>query len=163
MKTKTPSGITPYNKVVKDTYFKLLKAAIQLIGTVERHELRCSLHRENRSPIGIGTKVHEMVNPIIYMALEASFLGDLQIHFGFEQFSNECEYSHITSKFLRMLYKLTDVSNTTIDIEGCIFTDYIITDCSALYEAVEDRNKHHLFKLIPYKPKAKKKEQLRVA
>jgi hypothetical protein len=155
--TNTNNGRPEYNEVVKD-YFKLLKLTKQSLATIERHELRYSLIREDSTEIGFCTKVHQMVTPIVYMSLEADALGVLFISFGFEQFDRDCEFSHITSEFIRNLYKLTDASNTAINIERCINTDNVITCCSELYEVIEDRNLYHNFKLIPYKSTASQRK-----
>lgn len=149
-----------YNKAVKGAYFKLWRGTQQLLTTVERHELRCTLQRQDRSAISFGSKVHEVINPLIYLSLECNDGELLSIHFGFEQLVEDQEYSHITSRFVRLLYKLTASENTSINIESCINTDYIITSCSELYEVVEDRMKHHSFSLIKYKPATTRRKQM---
>jgi len=149
-----------YNKAVKAAYFKLWKLTQQLLATIERHELRCTLQRQDRTAIAFGSKVHEVINPLIYLSLECNDDELLSIHFGFEQLVEDQEYSHITSRFVRLLYKLTATENTSINIESCINTDYIITSCSELYEVVEDRMKHHTFSLIKHKPAATRRKQM---
>lgn len=157
--------MSAYNMAVKTAYFKLLKAATQLIATVEQHELRCTLQREIKSEISLGSKVHEVISPIIYLSLECNDADRLSIHFGFELFQGDSEYAHITSRFIRMLYKLTAVEQTGINIEDCISTDYVLTSCSELYEVIEDSPfKEHTFKLIKHKvTAAQRKQRLSVA
>jgi hypothetical protein len=161
MKQQAHTNYSAYNSAVKEAYFKQLKGTKQLLATVFQHELRCTLQRTNRSTVGFGTTVHEIVSPLVYLSLECNDGERLSIHFGFELFSNECEYSIVTSKFLRMLYRITAVENSTINIERSINTDHVITDCSALYEAIEDSHiKQHKFSLIAYKPVSTKRKQL---
>jgi len=150
-----------YNKSVKEAYLKILKGAKQLLSTTFRHELRCALCRSNKPGTMVNT-IDELVNPIIYLSLECNDGERYSIHFGFEQFKEECEYSIITAKFVRLLYKHTSVEHTTVNIEDCINTEYVITDCSALYEAVEDsHHKKHKLIVIPYKPAAEKRKLMK--
>ncbi|GAB3915378.1 hypothetical protein [Mucilaginibacter boryungensis] len=152
------SAQLPFNKVVKDAYFKLLKDTKKLLATLERHELRCILEREDRSPMGFGTKVHEIISPLLYLSLECE-ADELTIHFGFELMNgNDSEYSTITSRFVRMLYSYTAKEQTNINIERCVNTDYVIYDCSVLYETVEERMRHHTLKVIPHKPASEKRK-----
>ncbi|NOW99173.1 hypothetical protein [Mucilaginibacter sp. SG564] len=150
---------------VKTAYFKLLKATTKLLATVEQHELRCTLQREIKSEISFGSKVHEIISPMIYLCLECNYAAKLSIHFGFELFQGDNEYSYITSRFLRMLYKLTAVEHTGINIEDCVNTEYVLTSCSELYEIIEDSSfKEHTFKLIKHKVTiAQRKQRLSVA
>ena len=140
-----------YNKAVKAAYFKLWKLTQQLLATIERHELRCTLQRQDRTAIAFGSKVHEVINPLIYLSLECNDDELLSIHFGFEQLVEDQEYSHITSRFVRLLYKLTSKDAYPIDIENCVRTDWFINSSSELYSYIEDRNKYHTFKRIKYK------------
>jgi len=148
-----------YNKSVRAAYFQLLKATKQLLATIERHELRCTLQRQDREPIVFGSKVHEIITPLIYLSLECNDGETLTIHWGIEQLIEDSDYSVITSRFVRSLYKLTASENTSINIESCINTDYIITNCSELYEVVEDNNKLHTFTLIKHNPIGRRKLQ----
>jgi hypothetical protein len=150
-----------YNKAVKEAYFKLLKFTKQLLATIERHELRCILQREDQAPLVTGSKVHELVSPLLYLALECQDSERLIIRFGFEQLSEDSEYSHITARFVRLLYTLTALENTATNIESCVNTNYVITNCSELYEHVEDRIKHHTFSLIKYKPAVSRRKQMK--
>ena len=146
---------TSYNEAVKQAYFKLLKHTKQQLSTIEKDELRYTLQREDNSPIGFGTKVHELINPLVYLSLECNDGELLNIHWGFEQLIEDTEYAHITQYFARMLYKLTSVEHSAINIEKCVSTDYIIVNCSELYETVEDRMRYHTFSLIKRKERAK--------
>jgi hypothetical protein len=150
-----------YNAAVKESYFKVLKGTKQLLSSVFQHELRCTLQRNNRSTIGFGVTVHEVVSPLIYLSLECNDGERLSIHFGFELFQEESEYSIITSKFVRLLYKLTSVEHTAYNIEQCINTEYVINACSELYETIEDSaHKQHSFSLIAYRPIKPKRNRM---
>jgi hypothetical protein len=160
----TQTKLSPYNLAVKTAYFQLLKETKRLLATIEQHELRYTLQREDNAEICFGLKVHEIISPVIYLSLECKDGEDLTIHFGIEQFEEENEYSDITGKFLRILYKLTSVEQTLVNVENCICTRYVITNCSELYEVVEGNNHYHIFSLIKHKPAtSSKKRHLSVA
>lgn len=163
MKRQSQGNLTslPYNEAVKKAYFKILKGSKQLLSSTFRHELRCTLCRSNK-PGTMVTTIDELVNPLFYLSLECNDGERFSIHFGFELFKHECEYSMITSKFVRLLYKLTSIEHTAINIEDCINAEYVITDCSALYEAIEDsNNKQHKLTVVQYKPAAVKRKQMK--
>ncbi|WP_461450140.1 hypothetical protein [Mucilaginibacter sp.] len=148
-----------------ESYFKLLKETEKLLATLQQHELRFTLQRRDNSEISTFSKVHELVNPLIYLSLESQDGEKLCIKFGFEQGGDDYRFSHITAKFLRMLYKCTAIENTAFNIKDYINTDYIIVNCSELYECIED-SKHnlHTFKFIKYKqPATQRKRMLSVA
>ena len=161
---KSYPTLSPFNKSVHDSFARLLDATFKLLATIERHELRCYMFRADNSNIVFDSKVYELISPLLYLSLESQDGEELSIHFGFELLNGNSEYSHITSRFVRMLYSFTAKENTAIDIERCINTEYVIYDCSALYETVEDRMRHHTLKVIPYKPaNAKRKAMMAVA
>jgi hypothetical protein len=149
-----------YNEAVKAAYFKLLKETKRIIATIERHEVRFTLQRTNKGEITPFKVLHEFISPLCYLAIKSSDGEHYKIHWGIEQFDDECDYSHITAHFLRMLYKLTSVEHTLINIENCINTDSIVTHCSELYECVEDNNHHHQFILIKHKVTASRRKRL---
>jgi hypothetical protein len=151
------------NKAVKTAYFKIVKAAKILLSAVERHDLRCILIRKGKSGENtLNTTLHELVNPIIYLSLECHDKENYSIHFGVEQFKQECEYSIMTAKFVRILYRLTSLEQTTLNIEDCVNTEYVITDCSALYEAIEDSKlKNHALEIVPYKQTVNKRKLMK--
>ena len=149
-----------YNKEVRQQYYKLLKQTTNLLATIEQHELRCTLQREDRSAIGFGSKVHELISPLLYLSLECNDAEQLTIHWGVDSMVGDDTYSHITSRFVRLLYKLTALENTSIDIESCINTDYIITACSELYEVIEEKMQHHRLVLIKHKPGITRRKQM---
>jgi hypothetical protein len=155
--------VLPYNKVVKEAYFKLLKDTKRLLATVDRHELRCILIRDDVQPLGFGTTQHEIISPLLYLSLESHDGERYSIQFGFEMFKGvNDEYSHVTSKFIRMLYTYTAKEHTAINIEDCINTEFVFVDCSALYETVEDRMRNHSITVIPYKPATTKRKAMMV-
>jgi hypothetical protein len=135
-----------------------------MLAIIEDEPLRYSLIREDKQVIATGTIVHELVNPLIYLRLEC-FKGDLLgIRYGFEGQPGYNGYDAMTASFIRMVYKLTMDNNTSINIEDCVKADYVMTECSELYEYIEERgNKHHRFELIKYKPKTIKRKLRRVA
>jgi hypothetical protein len=149
-----------YNEAVKTAYFKLLKETTRLIATIERHDLRFTLQRTDKGEIAPFKVLHEFISPIVYMAIKSMDGEHYKIHWGIEQFDDECDYSHITAHFLRMLYKLTSAEYTPINIENCINTDSIITHCSELYECVEDNNHYHQFILIKHKVTASQRKRM---
>jgi hypothetical protein len=162
-KTTKTKPLSSYNQAVKTAYFKIVKAAKTLLSTIERHELRCTLIRKGQSGENtLNTTIHQLVNPIIYLSLECHDRENYSIHFGIEQFQHECEYSMLTAKFLRIIYKLTSVEQTTVNIDDCVNTAYVITDCSALYEAVEESTlKNHSLEIVPYKQTMSKRKQMK--
>jgi len=148
----------PYNKEVQATYFKVLKYAKQQLATIEYEELRFTLER-SEEPV-IGSIIHEIVSPVLYLRLELHTDKLMRIHFGIEQVHLIGKVSDITTKFLRTLYKLTAKEVTTVNIEASVATDWFINSCSAMYEHIEERLKYHTFKQIPYKVSAQKRKQM---
>lgn len=157
---KSYPTLSPFNKSVHDSFARLLEATFKMLAAVERHELRCYLFRSDNSNIRFGSKVYEFVSPLLYLSLESQDGNALTIHFGFELLNADSEYTLITSRFVRMLYNFTAKENTVVDIESCINTNYVIYECSALYETIEDRMRHHILKVIPYKPASAKRKQM---
>src|SRR4051812_37852988 len=114
---KKDQQLTPYNEAVRVAYFKVLKRATQLLSSIERDELRFTMQRSDAEPIAFGTKVHELISPLLYLSLESPDGIDLVISFGFEQLNGDDQYAHITSNFIRTLFRLTNTENTGVDIE----------------------------------------------
>jgi hypothetical protein len=150
----------PYNKVVKECYYHIYRNAKQLLSTLERDEMRYSLEREDRTAPKIGTIIHEFINPLLYIRLECHPTNVLAIHYGFEQVLAINQYSRITSAFIRSIYKYTSKDATEVNIEDSIRTDWCINTCSEMYEYMEEKNKHHSFKLIKYKPATVRRKQM---
>jgi len=156
--------VLAFNAEVRKVYFKLLKEAKVLLAPIKEEPLRYSLIREDKQPITQGTIVHEMVNPLLYLRLECYADNKLGIHYGWELSPVFGDYYNITNPFIRILYKHTMADATSINIEDCIRTDYVMNECSALYEHIEERGcKHHSFALIPYKAKLAKRKLRKVA
>ena len=152
--------ILPYNKAVKAAYYKILKGVKNLIATIERHDLRCTIHLTAK-PIGGGEKEHQLISPILYLALDTDDDGEyLCIRFGFEQFSDRNFFTDITAKFMRMIYSVTSKAYNEINIEDCLYTAAVITDCSELFEAIESSHMNYPITVIPYKPAAVKRRQM---
>jgi hypothetical protein len=121
-RTKHDPRILPYNKAVKAAYYKILKGAKNLIATVDRHDLRCTIHLTAK-PIGGGEKEQQLISPILYLALDTDDDGEhLCIRFGFEQFSDRNFFTDITAKYLRMIYNVTSVANNEVNIEDCLYS-----------------------------------------
>lgn len=156
----TDSGIGPYNKVVKQCYFQIFKHAKSLLSAIEQEELRFTLVREDKQAI-TGSIIHEMVNPLLYLRLEQHTNGYYSIHYGFEAFPVFGDYYPMMSAFARFIYKVTMASATPINIEDALRVDFIILNCSELYEHIEDRNKYHEFQLIKYKPAVNRRKQMK--
>jgi len=148
-----PQQLSPYNQVVKQAYFKLLTITKQMLATIERHELRCTLIRDDDAIDRPGI-IHQLVNPLFHLRLEHYSDQRYGIRYGFELFDNPNGYSKLTAMFIRTVYKLTDQQVTGINIEDCIRTEWVITTCSDMYEYIEEHGKHHSFSLIRYNGKA---------
>lgn len=140
-----------YNEAVKHSYFKILKKAKLLLSTIENDELRYTLERQDKNKSVVGTIVHELISPVLYLRLEHHSDNIMAIHFGIEQVNELGLLSTITTTFLRLLYMLTSKEITGINVESCIRTDWFINSCSAAYEYIETRNKYHELKQIKYK------------
>lgn len=162
--TLSDSFMLTYNKSVKQTYFQILKEAKALLSTIEEEPLRYTLIREDKPPIKIGTIIHEIVSPLLYLRLEVYADNKYGIHYGWELSPTFGHYYHVTNSFIRILYKLTMSDATPVSIEDCIRTDYVMNECSELYEYIEERGcKHHTYQLILYKVKAVKRKLRKVA
>jgi hypothetical protein len=156
-------GLT-YNNCVKAAYFEVLKQTKALLATLPDDPHRYSLIREDKLPIIEGTIVHEFINPLLYIRLECHKDDKLAINFGCDSQPGFLEYEPLAGMFVRILYKLTMVSTTAVNIEDCIRTDYIVTECSEFYEFIEEGGcKNHTFHLIKHKPKAIKRKLRKVA
>jgi len=140
-----------YNEAVKNSYFKILKKAKLLLSTIENDELRYTLERQDKNKSVVGTIVHELISPVLYLRLEHHSDNIMAIHFGIEQVNELGLLSSITTSFLRVLYKLTSKEITGVDIECCVRTDWFINSCSAAYEYIKERNKYHELKQLKYK------------
>ena len=131
-----------YNQIII-TYFQIIKEAKQLISSLEDDALKATLERQDKPNILHGYIVHELINPLIYLRLEAYKDDLLGVHYGYEQSELYTKFYPITSSFIRSIYRFTAKENTSIDIENCVRTDWVITNCAELYEYMLDRNKHY--------------------
>lgn len=148
--------LAAYNKEVKKAHASILGVAKNLISTVDRHELRCILLYKVET--GNPTIIHRLISPLLYLSLEVDTAGKLVIHYGFEVFERQSQYSSITQQFVRMLYRVTGSEYTSIDIEASVTTNYVVTDCSALYEIKED-DRNYTLKVLTYKATDQKQLQ----
>ncbi|MFD0751271.1 hypothetical protein ACFQZS_14065 [Mucilaginibacter calamicampi] len=160
----TNHDILTYNKIVKQTYFQLLKETKALLASIEAEPLRFTLIKEDKHSTAPNTVINELVSPLLYMRLAVYDEGKFGIHYGWELTPTFGEYYHIMNTFVRLVYKLTMANATSVNIEDCIRTDYVINECSAAYEHLEERGlRHHTFHLIPYKAKPIKRKLRKVA
>jgi hypothetical protein len=160
--SNTDTGIGPYNKAVRTCYFQILKYAKAMLSAIEQEELRFTLIREDKQAIA-GSIIHEMVNPLLYLRLEQHSNGYYSIHYGFETFPVFGPYYYVGASFTRFVYKVTMASATPINIEDALRVDFIVLNCSEMYEHIEDRNKYHQFQQLPYKPAANRRKQMKAA
>lgn len=156
--TKNNFKSLDYNQVVTIAYLRIIKLAKQLISSLEEELLRAILERTDKPQISGGYIVHEIINPLIYIRLEAYKDDLLAIHYGYEQTGLFTQYYPITSAFIRSVYWCTARENTTINIEDCIHTDWVITNCAELYEYIGDRNKYHTINTVKYEGRQLKRE-----
>lgn len=150
--------LAAYNEAVKKAHQAILQDALTFISTIKRHELRCILQCEDNRPIALGNLVNRLISPLLYLSLEYNLSSQLCIHFGFELIEAK-NYEYVVPKFLRSLYRHTALNNTSFDIESSIITNYVLTDCSALYEEHEDDGKYKP-SVVPYKTERKKQQSL---
>ena len=156
--------LTQRNQLVLFAYQQILKFTKQLLSAIEDEQTRHSLIREDKLPIIVGTIVHEFINPMFYLRLECYADNQLGIHYGIQSTPGFLESNPMTTAFVRTIYKVTMNTNTAINIEDCILTDYMIIECSELFEYIEERQKsNHTLSVIPYKPKAVKRKLAKAA
>lgn len=153
-------GRLPYNKVVKQSYYQILKHAKALLCAIEQEELRFTLVRENKEAI-TGSVLHEFVSPLLYLRLEQHTNGYYSIHYGFELLPVFSEYYIVGTAFSRFIYKVTMASATAINIEDALRIDFVILNCSEMYEHIEQLQKHHHFQQLPYKQATNKRKQMK--
>lgn len=162
MKQTTSNQVqSPYNKVVRECHRQILKYARTLLSTIEHEELRFTLVREDRKAQNNAQVIHELISPLLYLRLESYTTGVYSIHYGFEQFPIFGDYYAITAAFVRFIYKVTTSENTSINIEDAVRVDWLISNCSEMYEHVEEQMKHHQFHLIKHKPAANRRKQMK--
>jgi len=151
----------PYNESVETAYFTILKQTKGMLACIEQKELRFTLERQDKGQPVVGSIIHELVNPLLYLRLECHQDNQYAIHWGIEELTQQGELSDLTTRFLRLLYKVTMNGAYPVDIENCIRTDWFLKNsCSEMYEYIEERNKHHTFKQIKYKVTASKRKQI---
>jgi hypothetical protein len=150
--------LSSYNRAVKQAYFKLFTTTKNMLATIERYELRCTLIREDDAVNEPGI-IHQLVNPLFHLRLEHYSDGRYGIRYGFELFDQPNEYSRLTALFIRTIYKLTEQEVTGINIESCIHTEWVITTCSDMYEYIEEHGQQHHFRLIRYSTKGSRSKK----
>jgi hypothetical protein len=152
-----------YNRAVQTAYLQIYKEAKALLSTIEQEPLRQIMERECKTMNAIDI-VHEMISPLIFLRLERYATNELAIHYGYAACELASQFYPITSAFIRTVYKLTMATTGSINIEGCVRTDWVVVECAEMFEYMLDRNKHHTFSVLKFKPTAtRRKQQLQVA
>ena len=151
------------NKAVKSAYLKIYKGAKALISSIEQDLLRQVMERDCKDD-GAVDILQELISPLIYLRLERHSDNQLSIHYGYAQCDLATQFYPITSAFIRSIYKLTSTVEGKINIENCVRTDWVITECAEMFEYMLDRNKHHTVRVLKYKPKMiRSNQRLQVA
>ncbi|WDF54893.1 hypothetical protein [Mucilaginibacter sp. KACC 22063] len=151
------------NQAIIKSFYAILKAAKELLSSIEDEPLRYTLTRIDKHKRTRQVILHEVVSPLIYLRIELHETNDYSIHYGYETLPAFAPYFNITSAFIRLVYKLSMKDSTDINIEDAVRADWVIDNCSEAYEYIEERNKHHRFQLIKHKPKQVKRKLMRVA
>lgn len=153
-----------YNDTVKQAYYQILKQTKLLLSTIEEEPLRHIRIRKIKQPFEeYPVIVNELISPLVYLQL-GWYSDHYRIYFGFN--INEKGYSchEITSQFLRILYRFTMKGSAAHNIEGCIHTDCLITNCDDFYEYIsyKEQNKY-ISRIIKHQAKTVKRNLQRVA
>jgi hypothetical protein len=152
-----------YNRAVQAAYLQIYKEAKALLSTVEQEPLRQIMERECKTVDAIDI-VHELISPLIYLRLERYATNELAIHYGYATCELASQFYPITSAFIRTVYKHTMATIGSMNIEDCVRTDWVITECAEMFEYMAERNKHHTFRVLKYKPRSSRsKQHLKVA
>ena len=152
-----------YNECVRQTYWEILKQTKLLLSTVEEESLRHIRIKKIKHPFEEYPIIeNELISPLLYLQLSWCY-DHYRIYFGFN--IDESHSCHpVTSSFLRILYKLTMKGSTPYNIEKCLHTDYLLTDCGNFYEYNEHLEKDkYLTHIVKYQSKAIKRNLQRVA
>lgn len=99
------------NHAIEGAYFEIIKQAKHLISSLEKEALRGILERQDEPISTGGYIVHELINPLIYLRLEAYKNNAFAIHYGYEQSDLLTKYYPITSAFIRSVYYYTAKEN----------------------------------------------------
>ena len=148
------------NHCIKSAYVTIYKGVKSLISSIEEEPLRQIMERDCKTPPIVGTIIHELISPLLYLRLECYTNNEFGIHYGYEQGILASQFYNITSAFVRLVYKATMANETAIDIQDCVRTNWVITECSELFEYMSERNKLHTYKVLKYKPTTAKRKQL---
>jgi len=144
------TGIINYNEEVIKAQKNILNVVREIISRCPERPLRQVLIRSQYGIVKPHTIVYEFLNPLIYLRLECSKESIFNIHYGYEQTERFTKYYPITSAFIRSIYRFTTKENTEINIEDCVHTDWVITNCAELFEYIGDRNKYHKVSTIEF-------------
>lgn len=139
-----------FNIEVNKVFLGLLISMKFLISSIKEDTLRGVLVRQDKPNKTDGYIVYELINPLLYLRLECNNDKLFTIHYGYEQSELVSQYYPITSAFIRSIYRYTSKENTSVDIENCVQTDWIITNCAELFEYIMDRNKFHQYSVKDY-------------
>jgi hypothetical protein len=152
-----------YTQTITCAYGKIINEAKHHIACLEEKPLRQVLERTNKGTTTPGIIIHEFLSPLIYLRLEHPVDGKFIIHYGYEQTECFTKYYPITSAFIRSIYRYTAKENTEINIESCVHTDWVITNCAELFEYIGDRNKYHTVSTIEFRDSKTQDEILQFA
>lgn len=153
--------LRPYNKAVRKAFNQILNETKAMLIKIEREELRYTLFREIK-PATRNMPVFEFISPLFYLKLSCENDEKFAIHYGFECGNTGHEFSSQTALFTRAIYRFTSNAQTSVNIEDCVQTDWVITDCSSLYEYKED-SANYQFALLKYKPATNRRKAMMVA
>ena len=163
MKTINTEQAT-YNKAVTNVYFKLLKAAKELLAAKEAEPVRYTLTRCEKHKQTRQITLHDFISPLLYLRLELYPNNEMAIHYGYEAQPVFSPYYHVSASFIRLVYKLTSCNGDNINIEDAIRIDWIVTNSGNAYEYLEEQGtKYHDFELLKHKPKQVKRKLRKVA
>jgi len=150
MKEMTQYELTAYNEAVHAAYSRIFTTTKQLLATLERNDLRLIMER-NWNPNLPDTIVHEVIAPILFLRLSVDETTRYCIHFGIEQ-SDDCEVIEVTGSFMRKLFTETAKRRKSIVIEQALCTDWFISNCSEMYEHMDEHSRYHTYSMLPYHP-----------
>jgi hypothetical protein len=162
--TRNPKTPFTSNDCVKQGYAQILKQTKVLLSTLEDSSLRHIRIKRIRHPFEEYPIIeNELISPLVYLQL-GWYYDHYRIYFGFNIDQSDSSCHEITSAFLRIIYKSTMKGSTAYNIEKCIYTDCLLTDCETFYEYNNHREKDkYLTRILKYRPKTVKRKLQRVA
>jgi len=151
--TKIAPTLEQRNAAVKAVFLAIMQETKELIATLPQFLLRHCIEMEDTPHP--NSKAFKFITPLTYLCLRDSDKG-LLIQFGFD---TSYEYIELTSKFVRLIYKLTMVERTRLNIEDCVSSHCIITDTSYLFDEMEWKHPDTPVHIIAHKPATTPRKQ----